>query len=247
MLNCEFSETQFSFCYTFELLRREFGSLPFRLWPIPLFPNTVVEGRVGGGYDMCVGSLFLQFKIPKVYEKKSFKMSKEWAVFRQSFFAIEVNTDSKQYQLLKDLKRPANVVFYATPEFYESASLDNNYRHSMIEAHSALFAIEDFPRHSSGHHRLIYTETHDHGVLFSKPQNIQKRRLELLAKFQPDPMSIREKARVLLSIIEKVDGEERHVQEMSRRNETGIVMDVFSILWTQFNIFWLPIIENDRH
>ena len=66
MKKCEFSETQFSFCFTFEYIKMFYPS-----GPIPIFPNTVKEGREGGGYDVKVdGNIFLQFKIPKFYNIK---------------------------------------------------------------------------------------------------------------------------------------------------------------------------------
>jgi hypothetical protein len=59
---CEFSETQFSFSYVFEILKK-YEKL------IPLFPTLREEKKVG--YDVQVGSsLFLQFKRPERYFKK---------------------------------------------------------------------------------------------------------------------------------------------------------------------------------
>src|ERR1700757_1958393 len=102
MHKCEFSETQFSFSYTFELIQRNRGLLP-----MPTFPNTVQEGRYGG-YDVGFGdpevdgSLFFQFKIPGFYEIRGWR-AKGWSCYQKPFYRIDI--EEQQFKLLKALKR----------------------------------------------------------------------------------------------------------------------------------------------
>jgi hypothetical protein len=229
-MNCEFSETQFSFCFTFELVRRY---LPRII--LPIFPNTVVEGRPGGGYDVQIdGSLFFQFKIPQYFERSTWSRPKGWSHFKKPFLRIDVDTDSEQFRLLHALKLPANNVYYATPEFSDSTSLENFYRLGETCDHSALFAIQNFPMPINGYHHLGYTGDDTFGILFSEPKIIKKSSSEEIFSIFPDQMSLARKASILRNVI---------FESNKILIEEG-VQSVFSVLLTRFNILWIPIFSN---
>ena len=114
MPKCEFSETQYSFGYTYEFMN---NYIP---WSdtFPFFPSTGMEGKTGFGYDVLINhNLFFQFKIP-FYVTKNHKNTKDqWNAHKKAYYRISINTDENQFKQLKDLKMPNNEVFYCAPEF----------------------------------------------------------------------------------------------------------------------------------
>jgi hypothetical protein len=100
--------------------------------------------------------LFLQFKIP-VYLK-------------DNKYQIKINTKDNQFQLLKKLKRPANLVYYAAPKFHESERMQEFYLTDKIENNSILFSVDQFPDDGE-YHRLKYeyhaTTHQSYGILSS--------------------------------------------------------------------------------
>lgn len=231
-MKCEFSETQFAFCYVFELIKNN----PTK-FIMPWFPNTVQEGREGGGYDVKInlnpqisGSIFLQFKIP-VHLKTKQK------------YKINIDTRSKQFELLKKLKRPANLVYYCAPKFHTVNQINNLYVNNEIEKNSALFPIEAFPCDNK-QHRLIYEykeNSGSYGELFSKPQNVSAFENVFCGSFNEDSMSLRDKARFVLDNI--VNKTEAIPDYLSSINEVDLL---FLILLFEYNILWIPI-KNKSH
>lgn len=248
-MKCEFSETQFAFFYTFEILKK----YPNKLLS-PWFPTTVEEGRSGGGFDAELqytsdfrkdvqkisGSLFLQFKRPDCLRGRP---------------SYRIKIDGKQLELLKQLKRPANMVFYCAPLFHEKAKIMTYYFGDEIEAHSVLFPIEEF-EDVTGDHKLRYVCGDDnttkkklaeselrggvtgrYGILNSEPQNIRVVPNILSERYKPDPMSLSEKASILFGIIKNVDDGINNVS-----NGGNIIKLVFSFLLIQHNILWIPLL-----
>jgi hypothetical protein len=78
MKTCEFSETQFSFCFTFEFIEK-FSEKKIN----PIFLSTRNEGQDNGGFDVNIdGNIFFQYKIPKYYKSLQSKNTKHWSVFQ---------------------------------------------------------------------------------------------------------------------------------------------------------------------
>ncbi|MBI2792322.1 MAG: hypothetical protein HYX61_10205 [Gammaproteobacteria bacterium] len=220
-MKCEFSETQFAFCYVFELINNN----PER-FVMPWFPNTVQEGREGGGYDVNInGSLFLQFKIPEYLKTKQ-------------KYKIKIDTNHKQYVLLKELKRPANLVYYCAPKFHEEYKIRELYNDKMIGENSVLFPIEEFPNDGE-YHKLKYEyisgENHTYGVLSSDPKKISSVSDVFSGNFKPDRMSLNQKANfVLNNIVSKIE----HIPNVKQINDVDWL---FSLLLLHYNILWIPI------
>lgn len=165
-MKCEFSETQFAFNYTFEILKK------YTNLRNPFFPNIRQEGGPDGGYDVKLdfeveGSVFLQFKIP-MYHKRINK--------------YQIRFETNQLELLrqkviKELQydKPANLVYYAAPNFHTCKDLENFYYNEEIELNSALFPVEDFPKFTQKHtlkYAFREVELQDQGVLIEQfPEN----------------------------------------------------------------------------
>jgi hypothetical protein len=239
MKSCEFSETQFSFCFTFEYLKQ---FLP--IIPLPIFPNIREEGRMGGGYDVRInGNIYFQFKIPNYYNKRS-NFNKYWNVFKHEYYKIKLETDKNQYKFLKALQSPNNLVYYVTPEFHLLNELSNNYNADTIGSNSALFSIENLPPYGSGYHNLIYSPRHPLGHLFSAPVSIKKtillNPLEYFSRRNAG-LTIYQQALLTRGII--LDGEYQINKsfELNPNQPIRLVKEIYTILLTNFNLHWYPI------
>lgn len=238
---CQFSETQFSFCFTFEYIKQFLPTIP-----LPIFPNTVQEGQKGGGYDVDIaGSIFFQFKIPAYYDKVSNFFRKYWDVFCKSYYKIKIDTNQMQFRLLKDLKSSTNQVFYATPKFFDMSDLAMHYANDKIVVNSALFPIENFPSPGSDHHNLIYRPDNTFGRLFSDPIDIKivlaRHPLELFSRRERN-LTIYEEAQQIRDILLKgnymIHGDFLFNSDLP----TQLVKEVYTVLLTNYDIHWYPVI-----
>lgn len=222
---CEFSETQFAFCFTFEILRNNPNL------KMPQFPNIVQEGRKGGGYDVMIdGSIFIQFKIP---------------VYRQNKdeYQIKIDTECKQHSLLKELKKPANCVYYAASKFHLLSEFEKYYNENRIEDNAALFSIESFLDSTEVHKHITYTKDSAYGFLHSVDKQISMARGIFPCKsspsYRPDHMELSKKAKFILKFIQNIDSS----VNIKYGNEK-IINEVFSILLIQYNILWIPFVDS---
>lgn len=243
-MNCEFSETQFSFCFTFEYIKQFFPVIP-----LPVFPNTVVEGRAGGGYDVeILGNIFFQFKIPTYHDIKSIRNKKHWDVFGKAYYKIKIDTSSQQFKLLKALDKPENKVFYATPEFHLWTSLTDYYQHEHIVDNSALFPIQNFPVPIGGYHHMIYRPDYNFGQLFSEPTRIIKLKTinptELFNREQREiKMTIYKQALEIRKVLLTIDSEIIDKTLFNENNQIEFVKSVHNVLLTRYNIHWYPVLS----
>ncbi len=245
MQNCQFSETQFSFCFTFEYIKQ---FLPFI--PLPVFPNTVDEGRMGGGYDVQInGNIYFQFKIPIYYDKVSNFWRRDWEVFGHEYYKIKLETDNYQFKLLKDLQSPGNEVYYSTPEFHTQFDLANFYSTDNIVSHSALFSLDNLPAYRSGHHHLIYSPNQTWGQLFSEPTKVKKvttiNPFDLFPNGKSD-LTIYQQALLISEILNNQDYEPSRRFEFNSNRPAQLVREVYSILLTDFNTHWYPVISRQQ-
>ncbi|KAF2082067.1 hypothetical protein [Flavobacterium sharifuzzamanii] len=238
MKKCEFSETQFSFCFTFEYITRFY---PFV--PLPIFPNTYWEGRKGGGYDVKIkGNIFFQFKIPTYHDNV---YRPYWDVFGHDYYKMKLDTNGKQYELLKALVRPFNKVYYAVPEFHTITELYFNYSKSSIESNSGIFALNYLPAYGSGKHHLIFSPRHNWANVFSDPYRIDKVQninpYEIFAENDNLEITIYSQALQLRSLLLE-DVENSELLEESKDPQT-LVKSVHSLLLAKYNVHWYPIID----
>ena len=168
MDTCEFSETQFSLFFTAEYMNS------FPCVKLPVFPNTVIEGRKGGGFDVQInGNMFFQYKIPVFFGSTR---SKYWKIFDWECYRIDVSTKKKQFDLLKDLKKMDrnNCVYYAAPKFHLEEDMFKYYSCKSIITNSAIFPIENFPDDGMDHCKLYYDTDCDYGIWHSEPVKVLK-------------------------------------------------------------------------
>lgn len=244
MPKCEFSETQFSFCYTFEFIKKY---CPWSI--IPYFPSTYVEGQPGYGYDVKVDShIYLQFKIPKYITMRRVQNAQQWDSFNQAYYRTKLNTDSEQHKLLNKLKEDSlfNEVCYVMPEFHDNNSISKHYISKNIVSNSAVFAIEDLPAYNSGHHNLCYVTGTNYAFMFSEPKRIPKRNLgERNLDNVKEANSLFQEAKRIRNILIENDlvfPQEYNIKTFE--SDTELANKVRNLLLSYFNILWLPIFSS---
>jgi len=239
---CRFSETQFSFCFTFEYIKQFFPVIP-----LPIFPNTVEEGRPGGGYDVQInGNIYFQFKVPGFYNLVSNFIRQHWNVFGHEFYKIKFRTDEEQYRLLKVLQNPTNQVYYATPEFHTINALSSHYSLDRVVSNSALFSLNDLPAYGSGKHNLIYSPRQTWAKVFSDPIQVKKvKNINPFELFQEARLglTIYDQAKDIRSIL--LEGQYIHDSSIffNDNKPAQFVKEIYVALLTRFNIHWYPVIS----
>jgi hypothetical protein len=242
MARCAFSETQFAFQYVFE----HYNKFPFS--PFPFFPDTVAEGRYYG-FDVCLGSLFYQFKISNLFESRDVKGPATrdiWSAFSSPCYTKPLNLSGRQFQMLKriaSLHRYNNSVFYVMPRFHTRSDIKDYYISKDIINASAHFNVNDFPNALTGTHTLVYTENSTYGVLFSEPSKIQisinPQNIELFLNNKP--RSLFDTAKELVSLID--DDVEFPMQLDKPSREASFVKTLQAILLNEYDTYWFPIID----
>ena len=238
MTKCAFSETQFSFCFTFEYITQFFPVVP-----LPIFPNTYWEGRLGGGYDVKInGNIFFQFKIP-TYHNSVYRPY--WNVFGHEYYKMKLETNGFQYQLLKALVSPSNEVYYATPEFHTINDLHLNYSGNTIVSSSGIFDLANLPSYGSGKHHLIYSPAHNWANVFSEPYRVEKIQSlnpqEIFNKNVDRELTIFSQALKLRALLIEYPDNLNLLQDTE--NSGNLVRIIHSLLLTKYNIHWYPIIN----
>lgn len=119
------SEFSYGFALTHELVIA-FGTLS----AAPIFPSLIEEGRAGGGYDVKLEApgipLFLQFKRSECLLLRNAREIRAGAVLDVPFYRCEITgkADSAQHEMLIELDRTPNRVFYAAPMFHLKDEFD---------------------------------------------------------------------------------------------------------------------------
>ncbi|QQX76450.1 MULTISPECIES: hypothetical protein [Aequorivita] len=207
-----------------------------------------MEGRENGGYDMGInGNIFFQFKIPNYITRKNAKNIHHWNVFNDEFYRIKINTNSRQFELLKQLSNPLNNVYYATPDFHTDDSLLEYYQCDRIVFNSAIFDLNGFPPPGSGHHNLVYKSGERMAILFSQPIEIKKTQIinpnEMFFERQKQRVSIYEQAREIFKILKENDFLNESSLNINDNFRSEFVKFVHNILLTKFDIHWYPVLS----
>lgn len=244
MQKCRFSETQFAFQYTFE----HYNKFPFS--PFPFFPNTVAEGRYYG-FDVCIGSLFYQFKVTDLFELsdvKSPKTMQYWNAFLSPCYTQKINTSGRQFQMMKricSLHKYRRSVFYAIPTFHKRVDIIGNYQRKGIINESAHFSINSFPSPLSGTHTLGFTAASSYAALFSDETRVEKtqnpQRIDSLT--QEKAISLYQSAKEIRELMYDfvAPTESRNLEPNSV--EMNYVKETQGLLLNEFNLHWFPIID----
>ena len=245
MESCQFSETQFSFCFTFEFIDK-FSEKKIN----PIFLSTRKEGQDNGGFDVNIdGNIFFQYKIPKYYKSLQKTNSKHWSVFNRDYYKIKIETNKTQFKLLKKLKIEDvnNKVYYATPGFHIENDFRKHYCDKKIIYQSSIFDIIEFPNYFSGHHYLVYSPSEDKAMLFSNPISIKKVDQSELFGFlnhQQQKRTIAQQASYIRKILLEFDDND-YLLKLNDNEPLNFIQGVYNYLLFMYDIHWFPVIKNN--
>jgi hypothetical protein len=167
------SEFSYGFVLTHELV----NTFNYSLTAAPIFPSLVEEGRTGGGYDVNVPirgyPLFLQFKASEYMKRRNAKESKLVGLpyFR---FALHRKTQSNQHQLLIELEKKDNAVFYASPKMHEAVNLNSAFFDKEVVARSLFVSpaeIGELPDNEV--HRVVFSSNSSDAYFCSEPRHLK--------------------------------------------------------------------------
>lgn len=154
----DISEFSYGYALTDELIHRYRA----KLTAAPVFPSLYREGKTGGGYDVmlrCPGlPLFLQFKLSDCMLRDN-AMEVRTDGLATPFYRMHIRPvrHSQQHQMLLDLERAGNCVYYSAPAFHTPDELNDAYfSHQVCERSLWLrpTVIGDLP--DDGRHHVAF-------------------------------------------------------------------------------------------
>lgn len=171
MYTAEFSEFSYGYALTDNIMH---GGFP-ATGGAPVFPSLFAEGSAGGGYDVKIPlypvPIFLQFKIPQVVRRRSFKMP---AGFAKPYLRMPLRTQKpNQHQLLLDLESGGDLVAYATPDFWETNRLDAYYASQAVPYQTNYFPPLRIGPLDDGAHHVAYCPGHSDAWVLSEPRKLE--------------------------------------------------------------------------
>lgn len=131
------SEFSYGYALTEELIKG-FGS---NITAAPVFPSLYQEGKEGGGWDVKFEKggipLFIQFKLSH-YLKTANAKERKGGHFASPYYRMYFRpiNHSKQHELLLDLERSGNEVYYSAPGFHKPNELNDAYLNGEVKNRS---------------------------------------------------------------------------------------------------------------
>ncbi|MBE9490893.1 MAG: hypothetical protein IMY67_11405 [Bacteroidetes bacterium] len=155
--------SEFSYGYALtEELAKSFGS---SITASPVFPSLYEEGKKGGGWDVKLEKggipLFLQFKLSH-YLKNANAKERISGNFLSPYYRMHIRpiNHSKQHELLLELERLGNEVYYSAPGFHEPKELNDAYLTNKVKNKSIWVKPTDIGD---------ITDTDEHYLAFQLP------------------------------------------------------------------------------
>lgn len=147
----DLSEFSFGFALTSELIARH----KLKRAGAPVFATQLDEAKPGGGWDMKLPAIpiFLQFKRSDRMVLRTAKHASRFSTMPFYRMHLRRSLHSQQHQLLLDLEKKGNHVFYAAPGFSTSEELSDAYitdqmtRRSLFVRPAAIGKLKDDKAH----------------------------------------------------------------------------------------------------
>lgn len=155
------SEFSYGYALTEELVK----GVGEKITSAPVFPSLYDEGRKGGGWDLKLEKggipLFIQFKLSH-YLKNANAKERKSGHFSSPYYRMHIRPihHSKQHELLLDLERSGNEVYYSAPAFHEPKELDDAYLNKIVKNKSIWIKPTDIGD---------ITDNKEHYVVFQLP------------------------------------------------------------------------------
>ena len=176
----DISEFSYGYALTEDLIR----TMPASLRAAPVFPSLIEEGRSGVGYDLRLDfgiPIFIQFKLSDYMVGHAVKEKQRYHLFVPPFYRMHLRPlkHSEQHDLLLDLERSGQLVFYAAPAFHTVHELNQYYLREEVAQHSVFFRpldIGPLPDEENHHvaFKISYFGPPLHGVAYrlSEPKSV---------------------------------------------------------------------------
>jgi hypothetical protein len=153
-----FSEFSYGYAITEELVL----SSKALVIAAPIFPSLYEEGKMGGGYDIKIPikgkPIFLQFKLSD-YLKGVNSKERRSRLFNAPYYRMYLRPTrhSDQHNLLLDLEKSGETVFYVAPEFHLPSELNYFYLNKTVVTNSAAFSPGDIgPLPDDDEHYIVF-------------------------------------------------------------------------------------------
>lgn len=136
----DFSEFSYGYAVTEELV----ATSKALVVAAPVFPSLYEEGKSGGGYDVKIPfsgkPIFLQFKLSD-YLKQINSKEHRTGILSVPYYRmfLRPTKHSDQHNLLLELEKSGQSVFYIAPEFHLPVELNDFYLKNAIVANSTAF------------------------------------------------------------------------------------------------------------
>jgi hypothetical protein len=174
-MEARLTEFSYGYCVTEELANQSGPGFK----AAPYFPSLYSEGKVGGGFDVQIGSaLFLQFKLSEELTRRSAKETQK-GLLEPTFFRFWLHRRdrSSQHKMLVELESQGNQVFYIAPEFADINSLDQAYNGVGVVTRSAMFSPTDIgPLPDDKYHSVAFKPNVASGWFLSDPKRVKLHR-----------------------------------------------------------------------
>jgi len=169
------SEFSYGYALTEELVKG-FGS---SITAAPVFPSLYQEGKKGGGWDVQLKKggipLFLQFKLSH-YLKTANSKERKSGHFASPYYRMHLRpiNHSKQHELLLDLERAGNEVYYSAPGFHKPNELNDAYLNSEVKNRSIWVKPTDINDITGNGEHYVAFQLPSTWYFCSKPKTIER-------------------------------------------------------------------------
>ncbi len=172
MYSSQFSEFSYGYALTDNILHSGLPATP----AAPIFPSLLQEGK-SGGYDVKIPMypvpIFLQFKVPQVVWRRSDRMPQG---FQRPYLRMHLRTKRpNQHRLLLNWESGGRLVYYATPDFWQTEDLDRYFSQRRVHQRSWYIRPRQIGQLDSDPHHLAYEEGNNQFWRCSEPVKMEGR------------------------------------------------------------------------
>lgn len=170
MYTAQFSEFSFGYALTDNLIHAG--------WPLgaraPYFPSLVSEG-LSGGFDVKIPlrpvALYLQFKIPQLVSRRT---KYKPPTFTPPYLRMHLRTKRpNQHGLLLKWESRHRLVYYATPDFWQSSDLDYYYSERTVNQHTRFVRPSAIGNLDASRHHVAYQPGDANLWVCSEPRRLE--------------------------------------------------------------------------
>ena len=172
-----FSEFSYGFALTNELIE----AAGMAITAAPIFPSLTAEGRAGGGWDLRLDRpsvpLYLQFKLCDKMKRRNCREARD-AGFGVPCYRMHLRSArvSRQHEMLLDLEKKGQEVYYCAPMFHRVDELNNAFLSRSVRNQSIWIRPSEIGSLPDNEEHHVSFEPHSPWTFFSEPKRIESKR-----------------------------------------------------------------------